>query len=124
MVCVNKMYSNGLHFFVYKYSDRIFWYCVFISNAFQLVWDILIIHLLMYPTVHNLGRHCLCDIVCAAAILVYCEYIGLPITNLASSWCILANRERAAQPYYTNTRGINMVSSCKSTRNTERNLST
>ena len=48
--------------------------------------------------------------------------IGLPITNLPSSWCIYANRERVAStcPHFiinTNTPGVNGVSGCENTRN-------
>ena len=43
--------------------------------------------------------------------------IGLPVTNLPSSWCIYTNRERSAQacPHFivnTNTPGVDGVSSC------------
>ena len=72
----------------------------------------------MYQAVHNLLQT-LSLVLCALwQSLFDTNKIGLPVTNLPSSWCIYTNRERAARAYphfiiNTNTPGVNGVSSCE-----------
>ena len=72
----------------------------------------------IYQAVHNLWQTLSVPLCAQRQSLLGMNTIGLPVTNLPSSWCIYTNRERSAQacPHFivnTNTPGVDGVSSCE-----------